>query len=244
MSTRVKPATAGKPIRAGFMLSAITTLLFATSGLLVITSVAPSSAMAAEQSDYEWDPSGIYTRTMRHNSTRSAAVAEDYEEPAAAASQPPSSAPARRAIKQKSTNRKARVPSPRKPKSKSNRTRVASLGRDTPVSLPQQSLSGGGGGKIVWQAPSKCLNGSLRNVIAAVAANYGRVRVNSTCRSKRHNRRVGGARRSYHLTGDAADIRIFGNWRRAAVYLRSAVGGYKHYGGGRFHIDTGPRRRF
>jgi len=48
--------------------------------------------------------------------------------------------------------------------------------------------------------------------------------------------------RSYHLTGDAADIRIWGNVRGAARYLRTVVGGYKHYGGGLFHIDTGPRR--
>jgi hypothetical protein len=26
------------------------------------------------------------------------------------------------------------------------------------------------------------------------------------------------------------------------AYLRSTVGGLKHYGGGLFHIDTGPRR--
>ena len=77
-----------------------------------------------------------------------------------------------------------------------------------------------------------------------MALNYGRVRVNSTCRSRRRNRRAGGARRSYHLTGDAADIRIWGNVRAAARYLRSIAGGYKHYGGGLFHIDTGPRRRW
>ena len=59
---------------------------------------------------------------------------------------------------------------------------------------------------------------------------------------RRHNRRVGGARRSWHLTGNAADIRIWGNVRAAARYLRSVAGGYKHYGGGLFHIDTGPRR--
>jgi hypothetical protein len=27
-----------------------------------------------------------------------------------------------------------------------------------------------------------------------------------------------------------------------AAYVRSRVGGFKHYGGGLFHIDTGPRR--
>ena len=36
--------------------------------------------------------------------------------------------------------------------------------------------------------------------------------------------------------------RVHGNVRSALAYLRGAVGGLKHYGGGLFHIDTGPRR--
>jgi uncharacterized protein YcbK (DUF882 family) len=79
-------------------------------------------------------------------------------------------------------------------------------------------------------------------VIAQVAARFGSVTVNSTCRSRRHNARVGGASRSMHLTGDAADFRIHGNWGAAAGFIRSLVGGFKHYGGGLFHIDTGTRR--
>jgi uncharacterized protein YcbK (DUF882 family) len=82
----------------------------------------------------------------------------------------------------------------------------------------------------------------LHAAINHVARYYGRVRVNSTCRSRRHNRRVGGAPQSYHLRGHAADIRVFGNVRAAARYLRRVAGGYKHYGGGLFHIDTGPKR--
>ena len=105
-------------------------------------------------------------------------------------------------------------------------------------------MTGGASRNIVWAAPAACLAPHLRRVIATVAINYGRVRVSSTCRSPHHNRRVGGAPRSYHLTGDAADIRVYGNWPEARRYLRRVVGGYKHYGGGRFHIDIGPRRRF
>ncbi len=124
------------------------------------------------------------------------------------------------------------------------RTRMASLGRFVPMLTLKGSLSGGASRNVTWAASANCLAPSLRRVISTVAANYGRVRVNSTCRSPRHNRRVGGAKRSYHLSGDAADIRILGNWRQARHYLRRAVGGYKHYGEGRFHIDLGPRRRF
>lgn len=105
---------------------------------------------------------------------------------------------------------------------------------------PRRSLSGG----VSWNAPSGCLNGTLRAVVAEIAASYGGVRVNSTCRSRGHNSRVGGARRSHHLTGDAVDFRVFGNVRGALAYLRShgGIGGIKHYGGGLIHADTGPRR--
>jgi Peptidase M15 len=124
------------------------------------------------------------------------------------------------------------------------RIRVASLGAGVSLpdveTRPRKSVTGGAG--VVWVASAGCLNSRLRAAIYHVAQNYGRVRVNSTCRGRRHNRRVGGARHSWHLSGNAADIRIWGNVRAAARYLRSLAGGYKHYGGGLFHIDTGPRR--
>jgi uncharacterized protein YcbK (DUF882 family) len=77
-----------------------------------------------------------------------------------------------------------------------------------------------------------------------VASMFGGVTVNSTCRSRGHNRRVGGASHSHHLTGNAVDFRVRGNWRGVWAFLRSSggVGGMKHYGGGLFHIDTGARR--
>jgi uncharacterized protein YcbK (DUF882 family) len=100
------------------------------------------------------------------------------------------------------------------------------------------------GGSVNWIASSGCLAGNLRSVIATVAARYGGVTVNSTCRDAGHNRRVGGASKSWHLTGNAADIRVHGNVASAASYMRGEVGGYKHYGGGRFHIDNGPTRSF
>ena len=107
---------------------------------------------------------------------------------------------------------------------------------------PTKSLSGGSG--VRWVAPASCLNGALKSVVAQVAANYGAVTVNSTCRDRKRNARVGGARKSHHLTGNAVDFRVRGNVRGAYAFLRShgSVGGFKHYGGGLFHIDTGPRR--
>ncbi len=107
---------------------------------------------------------------------------------------------------------------------------------------PKKSVAGGGG--IRWVASAGCLNGTLRSVVAQVAANYGSVTVSSTCRGKSHNRKVGGAPKSHHLTGNAVDFRVRGNVGAVYAYLRShgSIGGVKHYGGGLFHIDTGPRR--
>ncbi len=120
--------------------------------------------------------------------------------------------------------------------------KVAALDKTFDVApQPKTSLTGGG---VRWIASASCLDPRLKAIVYAVASNYGHVTVNSTCRSRKHNRRVGGARRSQHLTGSAVDFRVRGNHRAAYAYLRSnsAVGGFKHYGGGLFHIDTGPRR--
>jgi hypothetical protein len=123
-----------------------------------------------------------------------------------------------------------------------SRARVASLGPNIPTPAPTSpSLTSG---SINWLASSSCLNSRLRHVVAEVASNFGQLRVNSTCRSPRHNAQVGGARKSYHLTGNAVDFRVFGNIGATYAFLRGnrSVGGLKHYGGGLFHIDTGPRR--
>ena len=120
---------------------------------------------------------------------------------------------------------------------------VASLGGELPLPGPSTapSLSGA---PIRWVANAECLAAPLRAVLAEVAANFGPLRVNSTCRSKRHNARVGGAKRSYHLTGNAVDFRISGSVGAVHAFLsgKRVVGGLKHYGFGLFHIDTGPRR--
>lgn len=129
-------------------------------------------------------------------------------------------------------------------KKKSKGVRVAALGNSyypEQNAAPAKSLSGGG---VRWVASAGCLNGSLKSVIYSVAANYGPVTVNSTCRSAGHNRRVGGAPKSKHLSGNAVDFRVRGNVGAVYAYLRSSgsVGGLKHYGGGLFHIDSGERR--
>jgi len=107
------------------------------------------------------------------------------------------------------------------------------------ASPPAKSATGGG---VRWVASSSCLNGSLVGLVQSVAANFGPVTVSSTCRSRGHNAKVGGAKRSQHLTGDAVDFRVHGNYRGVYAYLRANAGGVHHYGGGLFHADTGPKR--
>jgi len=120
---------------------------------------------------------------------------------------------------------------------------VASLGGGyQPKPELGRSLSGGG---VRWVANSSCLNGALRSVVHQVASNFGPVTVNSTCRGRRHNARVGGARHSHHLSGNAVDFRVHGRGARGVyAFLRShpSVGGLKFYRRGFFHIDTGSRR--
>jgi hypothetical protein len=118
---------------------------------------------------------------------------------------------------------------------------IASLGPSPAVPAKPVDL---GGELIRWIASPDCLAQPLKRVLAEVAEQFGPLRVNSTCRSKRHNARVGGAPRSYHLTGSAVDFRVNGHAKAVHAFLRAhqRVGGLKHYGGGLFHIDTGPRR--
>ena len=122
---------------------------------------------------------------------------------------------------------------------------LASLGREffapAPASAP--SLTGDA---IKWRptALTDCLATPLRGVLLELAEAFGPITVRWTCRSKEVNARVGGAKRSYHLTGEAVDFNVTGNWRAVVAFLQAKkqVGGLKHYGGGAFHIDTGPRR--
>ena len=129
-----------------------------------------------------------------------------------------------------------------KPRRRSAGVQVASLGPDKQPSL--NDAPSVAARAVRWVASSNCRNATLRRIVGEVAAAYGPVTVNSTCRSPSRNAAVGGARHSYHLSGSATDFRIHGNARAVHAYLSSnrSVGGLKHYGGGLFHIDVGPRR--
>ncbi len=211
-------------------LSGKTKFMFQASILGVLGVLGASTDAMADVPEY-WNRETFNIE----RSTVTASLQTDDESPSRPARQvrAPRSSPANEA--------KVETAEPKKEKSKP--VRVASLGKTyVPEEKPAAKKSVGGGGGINWIASSSCLDGSLRSVLSQVASRFGSVTVNSTCRSAGHNRRVGGASKSWHLTGDAADFRIHGNWGAASSFLRSTVGGFKHYGGGLFHIDTGPKR--
>ncbi|SCY01925.1 YcbK family protein [Microvirga guangxiensis] len=93
-------------------------------------------------------------------------------------------------------------------------------------------------------APTNCLPGNLREVVADVASRFGAVSVESTHRSSGRNWRAGGARRSLHLSCRAIDFRVKARARGVMAYLRGRpeVGGLKIYRNGIIHIDNGERR--
>ncbi|MGB7285508.1 MAG: D-Ala-D-Ala carboxypeptidase family metallohydrolase [Salaquimonas sp.] len=100
------------------------------------------------------------------------------------------------------------------------------------------------GANVTFNAPWKCVPDGLKAVVYEVARRYGPVTVNSTHRSRSKNRRIGGARQSYHLKCAAVDFRVKGNTSSVLKYLRRHpnVGGVKRYRSGYFHIDNGPKR--
>jgi uncharacterized protein YcbK (DUF882 family) len=93
-------------------------------------------------------------------------------------------------------------------------------------------------------APTNCVPGNLREVVASVAAKFGSVSVESTHRNRSRNWRAGGARQSLHLSCRAIDFRVRTRVRGVMTYLRShpQVGGLKMYRNGIIHIDNGERR--
>lgn len=125
---------------------------------------------------------------------------------------------------------------------KNKRVRVAALGLTTTgrsFAKPRLVLRG--------RAKISCFPRGLNGILRNVERRFGRrIHVISGYRSHRHNRRVGGARRSYHLKCMAADIAVPKvNKYVLARYLkkipgRGGVGTYAC--SGFVHIDIGPRR--
>lgn len=119
--------------------------------------------------------------------------------------------------------------------------------------LSDQKPSGGfagllNAGRITKRAsaPTACVPEALKTVLAAVADRFGPVSIESTHRSRAHNRRAGGARASMHLSCRAVDFRVKAPSRGVLAFLRShpVVGGAKVYRNGIIHVDDGERRNW
>ena len=94
---------------------------------------------------------------------------------------------------------------------------------------------------------SRGLNPRLRYLLTKIRLHYGRsIIITSGCRSYRHNRRVGGARRSMHLKCMAADIKVSGvsksSLRRYVASLSGRGGVGTYCGRSIVHLDVGERR--
>ncbi len=97
---------------------------------------------------------------------------------------------------------------------------------------------------VTYQDTKWCVPRKLKRVLNNVARRYGPVTVHSTKRWWLENWLKGGARNSLHLKCRAVDFSVDADPASVIAYLKSqpAVGGYKYYPSGFYHIDTGPRR--
>jgi len=153
------------------------------------------------------------------------------------------SAYVKRNLRKKKKPRRAKI-SRSQAKAKARKTRRTSRGKRIRVKSRRSAFVGGRSRRIRLNAPWRCVPSRLKKVIAQVSRRFGPVIVNSTYRSRRRNRLVGGKRRSYHLGCRAVDFRVRGRTRGLTRWLarHPLVGGYKRYRGGYYHIDTGPKR--
>jgi Peptidase M15 len=215
LSTFVQRASTG----VCFVLTAFAVLIAVTAGAEARTKDVPLSARAEI-----WRGYGEHGYIVKAREPRRSALSKRSFRAAIAAS----------GYAAKSATRKSRA------------TKYAALNSSISDVRPKSSITGGGSGGagVRWLASSGCLDGTLVALINNVAAHYGSVTVNSTCRSRGHNAAVGGAKRSQHLTGSAVDFRVHGNYGGVVAYMRSfgGIGGAHHYGGGLFHADVGPKR--
>jgi uncharacterized protein YcbK (DUF882 family) len=93
------------------------------------------------------------------------------------------------------------------------------------------------------------LNHKLIRLLRKIEGHFGRkVLISSGCRSKARNRKVGGARRSFHLKCMAADIKVPGVPKRLLARFvrkldgRGGIGTYCR--NSIVHVDVGPKREW
>lgn len=130
--------------------------------------------------------------------------------------------------------------------------RVGRRGRTRALYRPKPSADGNGVSlkrfaSLRARAKVSCLPYELKGIIADISSHFGKkVVISSGHRSKRHNARVGGVKRSFHLTCEAVDLKVPGVSKyKVAAYAKSlsASGGVGTYCRNHIvHIDVGPKR--
>jgi uncharacterized protein YcbK (DUF882 family) len=117
------------------------------------------------------------------------------------------------------------------------------------VSLAILSVIFSGQSTFAMDGKTGGLHRRLVGLLYQIEHHFGRpVTVTSGCRSYSHNRRIGGARESYHLRCMAADIKVSGVGKGSVARFASGLAGRGGIGtycrDGSIHIDVGPRRNW
>lgn len=117
---------------------------------------------------------------------------------------------------------------------------------NTPTTYPQVAQFEGV--SINTDDSTQCLPQKLRGFVNELRNRFGNVEINSAMRNRNHNRQVGGARRSQHLSCNAIDFNIPGVSKRdVRLFLIanfSGRGGIGFYCNDRFHLDVGAARQW
>ncbi len=224
-------------------------LVFAAIGFAVAVPLSPAAQAAGD------GKSAALSNELRELSATNANVAQPKKAKSKKVAQKSKKKPVTTfAVQPKKAGQKVKLTA--KVKSQTVATKVTKKRKGTKVASASAFVSSGsikkslvkkGGkfkGNVSWNAPSGCVPGALKSVLYQVSQKFGPVVVNSTARGHKHNRRVGGARKSWHLKCMATDFRIRGNSKGLYAFLRShpSVGGLHRYPSGFFHIDLGPKR--
>lgn len=104
------------------------------------------------------------------------------------------------------------------------------------------------GVRIATDDSTSCIPPKLLGFIDELRTRFGRVEINSGYRSPKHNRNVGGARRSQHMNCNALDFKVPGVPRAEVKLFLTAKfsgrAGIGYYCNERFHLDVGTPRQW
>lgn len=101
---------------------------------------------------------------------------------------------------------------------------------------------------LASEVTDSCIPQELLVFIDELRTRFGEIEVISSFRTIKHNREVGGAKKSQHLTCDAIDFRIPNVPRKEVKLFLTANfkerAGIGYYCGGSYHLDIGKPRQW